>query len=97
MPGGRPNTSGKKVIIKAQRHIRLSDKTNHQHLLPFLLLEHPQLSTISRPAEKSANVDITEEPLTSVPRVKIEDEEDQTTNDNTAPIFWRNKVKATIY
>ena len=40
-----------------------------------------------RPAEKSANVDITEEPLTSAPRVEIEDGEDENTNDNIVPIF----------
>ena len=50
---------------------------------------------LKRPAEKSANVDITEEPLPSVPRVEIEDEEDENTNDNVAPIFHRNKVKNT--
>ena len=50
---------------------------------------------LKRPAEKSANVDITEEPLPSVPRVEIEDEEDEKTNDNVAPIFHRNKVKNT--
>ena len=50
---------------------------------------------LKRPAEKSANVDITEEPLPSVPQVEIEDEEDENTNDNVAPIFHRNKVKNT--
>ena len=48
------------------------------------------------PAEKSAKADITEEPLTTVPRVEIEHEEDENTNDNIAPIFQRNKVKTTI-
>ena len=54
------------------------------------------INYFKRPAEKSANVDITEEPHTSVPLVEIEDEEDENTNDNIAPIFQRNKVKTTI-
>ena len=53
------------------------------------------INYFKRPAEKSANVDITEEPLTSVPQVEIEDEEVENTN-NIAPIFQRNKVKTTI-
>ena len=48
------------------------------------------INYFSRPAEKSANVDITEKPLNSVPRVEIEDEEDENMNDNIAPIFQRN-------
>ena len=54
------------------------------------------INYFKRPVDKSANVHITEEPRTSVPRVEIEDEEDENTNDNVAPIFQRNKVKTTI-
>ena len=50
----------------------------------------------SKDLQRPANVDITEEPLNSVPQVEIEDEEDENTNDNVAPIFQRNKVKTTI-
>ena len=46
-----------------------------------------------KPAEKSTNVNITEEPLTSVPLVEIEDEEDENMNDKIAPIFQINKLK----
>ena len=53
------------------------------------------INYFKRPAKKSANVDITEEPLTSVPRVEIENE-DENTNDNIAPSYQRNKVKTTI-
>ena len=70
--------------------------TKHQHLLSFLLLESLQLPTIlKKPAEKSTNVNITEEPLTSVPLVEIEDEEDENMNDKIAPIFQINKLKTT--
>ena len=48
-----------------------------------------------KPAEKSTNVNITEEPLTSVPLVEIEDEEDENMNDKIAPIFQINKLKTT--
>ena len=54
------------------------------------------INYFKRPLEKSANVDITEEPLTSVPWVEIEDKEAENTNDHISPIFQRNKVKTTI-
>ena len=44
------------------------------------------INYFKRPAEKSANVDITEEPFTSVSQVEIEDQEYENTNDNIAPI-----------
>ena len=85
-----------KIIIKVQRHIWLLDETKHQHLLSFVTGKSSIINYFKRPAAKSANVDITEEPLTSVPRVEIEEEEDENMNDNIAPIFQRNKVKTTI-
>ena len=56
----------------------------------------PIINYLKKPADKSANVDIAEEPLTSVPRVEIEDEEAENANDNIAPIFQRDKVKTPI-
>ena len=54
------------------------------------------INYFKRPVEKNATVGITEETLASVPRVEIEDEEDENANDNIAPVFQRNKVKTTI-
>ena len=61
MPSGRPNTSGKSHNKSSKTYL-----TAGRDQASFLLLEHHQLLI---------NVDITEEPLTTVPPVKIENEE----------------------
>ena len=85
-----------KVIIKVQTYLAAGqDQASTYTVLPAtgtsLIINY-----FKRPAEKSANVGITEEPLTGVPQVEIEDEEDENMNDNIAPIFQRNKVMTTI-
>ena len=96
MPGGRPKTSGK-IHNKSSKtyFIARRDQATTSTVLPVTGTSSI-INYFKRPAEKSANVDITEEPLTSVPRVEIEDEEDKNTNNNIAPIFQRNKVKTKI-
>ena len=94
MTGGRPKTSGNshkssKIYLTARQ-----DQASTSTVLPVTGTSSI-INYFKRPAEKSANVDIKEEPLTSVPQVEIEDE-DENTNDNIAPIFQRNKVKTTI-
>ena len=87
MPGGRPKTSGKSQNKSSKTYLTAG---RDQAWAPTVLPVTGTSSIINyfkRPTEKSANVDITEEPLTSVPRVEIEDEEDENTNDNIAPIF----------
>ena len=95
MPGGRPKTSGK-------RHNKSSDifdcwtRPSINTYCPSCYWNVLNYQLFQKTCRESANVDITEEPLTSVPRVEIEDEEDENMNDNTAPVFRRNKVKTTI-
>ena len=84
------------MIIKVQTYLTAGqDQASTYAVLPAtgtsLIINY-----FKRPAEKSANVGITEEPFTSVPQVEIEDEEDENINDNIAPIFQRNKVMTTI-
>ena len=85
-----------KDIIKVQTYLTAGrDQASTPTVLPVTGTSSI-INYFKRPAEKSANVNITEEPLTSVPQVEIEDEEDENMNDNTAPVFRRNKVKTTI-
>ena len=90
MSGGRPKTSGKSHNESSKTHLTTAgrDQASTSTVLPatgkFSIINY-----FSRPAEKSANVDITEEPLNSVPRVEIEDEEDENMNDDIAPFFQR--------
>ena len=95
MPGGRPKTSSKSHTKSSKAYMTArGDQASTSTVLPatetFSIIKY-----FKRPAEKSANVHITEELHTSVPQVEIEDEEDGNTNDNIAPIFLRNKVKTT--
>ena len=96
MPGGRPKISGKSHNKSSKTYLMAGrDQASTSIVLPAT--GTPSIiDYFKRPAERSAHVDITEEPLTVVPRVEIENEEDENTNDNIAPIFQRNKVKTTI-
>ena len=82
MSGGRLKASGKshnkslKTWLTAGR-----DQASTSNALPVTGMSSI-IKYFKRPAEKSADDDITEEPLTSVPRVEIEDEEDENVNDN---------------
>ena len=96
MPDGIPKTSGKSHNKSSKTYLTAGrDQASTSTVLPFTGTSSI-INYFKRPAEKSANIDITEEPLTSVPRVEIEDEEDENTNDNIAPIFQRDKMKTTI-
>ena len=96
MLGGRPKTSGKSHNKSSKTYLT----AGRNQASTFTVLPATGTSSIinyvKRPAGKSVNIDITEEPLTSVSRVETEDEEDENTNDNIAPIFQRNKEKTTI-
>ena len=96
MPVGRPKASGKTHNKSSETYLTGGrDQASTSAILPVTGTSSI-INYFKRPAEKSANVDITEEPLTSVLQVEIEDEEDENMNDNIAPIFQRNKVKTTL-
>ena len=96
MPGGRPKTLGKSHNKSSKTYLTAGrDQASTSTVLPATATSSI-INYVNRPAGKSVNVDITEELLTSVSRVEIEDEEDENTNDNIAPIFQRNKEKTTI-
>ena len=96
MLGGRPKTSGKNHNKSSKTYLTARRDQASTSTVLRVTGKSSIINYFKRPAEKSANVDITEEPLTSVPWVEIEDEEDENMNDNIAPIFQRNKVKSTI-
>ena len=86
MPGGRPKTSGRSHNKSSKTYLTARwDQASTSTALPATGMSSI-INYFKRPAEKSANVDITEEPFTSVSQVEIEDEEDENTNDNIAPI-----------
>ena len=90
MPGGRPKTSSKSHNKSSKTYLTAGqDQASTSIVLPVTGTSSI-INYFQRPVEKSANVDIKEEPLTSVPRIEIEDEEDENTNDNIAPIFQRS-------
>ena len=94
MPGGRPKTSGKSHNKSPKTYLTAGrDGTSTSIVLPVTGMSSV-INYFKRPAEKSANVDITEEPLSSVPWVEIEDEEDENMNDNIARIFQRVRWRA---
>ena len=89
MPVGRPKASGKTHNKSSETYLTGGrDQASTSTILPVTGTSSI-INYFKRPAEKSANVDITEEPLSSVPQVEIEDEEDENTNDNIAHIFPR--------
>ena len=86
MPGGRPKTSDKSHSKSSKTYLTARwDQTSTSTVLPVTGTSSV-INYFKRPAKKSADVDITEEPLTSVPQVEIEDKEDESTNYNIAPI-----------
>ena len=95
MPGGRPKTSGKSHNRSSKTYLIAGRDQASTSIVLSVTGTSSVINYFKRPAEKSANVEITEEPLTSVPQVEIDDEEVENTN-NIAPIFQRNKVKTTI-
>ena len=81
MSGGRSKTSGKSHNKSSKTYLTAGrDQSSTYTVLP-VTVKSSIINYFKRSAEKSANVDITEEPLTSVPRVEIEDEEDENMND----------------
>ena len=91
MSGGRPKTSGKSHNASSKTHLTTAgrDQASTSTALP-VTGKFSIINNFSRLAEKSANFDLTKEPLNSVPRVEIEDEEDENMNDDIAPFFQRN-------
>ena len=73
MPGGRPKAAGKSHNKSSKTYLTGGrDQTSTSTVLPVTGTSSI-INYFKRPAEKRANVDITEEPLTSVLRVEIED------------------------
>ena len=72
MPDGRPKTSGKSHNKSSKTYLTAGrDKASTSTLLSVTGTSSI-INYFKRPAEKSANADITEGPLTSAPRVGIE-------------------------
>ena len=88
MSGGRPKTSGKSHNESSKTYLTTAgrDQASTSTALP-VTGKFSIINYFSRLAEKSANFDLTKEPLNSVPRVEIEDEEDENMNDDIAPFF----------
>ena len=92
MPGGRSKTSGKSDNKSSKTYLTVGcDQASTSTVLP-VTRKSSITNYLKNPAEKSTNVNITEEPLTGVPWVEIEDE-DENMNDKIAPIFQINKLK----
>ena len=81
MPGGRSKTLGKSDNKGSKTYLTAGcDQASTSTILP-VTRKSSITNYFKKPAEKSTNVNITEEPLTSVPWVEIKDEEDENMND----------------